>query len=704
MVDDAAGPNPRRTDPGDPLNPHEPRSIGPYALVSRLGVGGMGTVYLARNTAGRRVAVKVIRPDLAADEEFRRRFRAEVEAARRVAPFCTAEVLDADPNAPAPYLVTEFIDGVRLDEQVESGPLASSTLTGLAVGVATALTAIHSAGLVHRDLKPSNVMLSLSGPRVIDFGIAQALEGAKAKPTAWGFGSAGWMAPEQVHGQPIGPEADVFAWGILIAYAGTGRHPFGDGSDIEIGMRIVGSAPDLRGLREPLVGLVSAALAKHPDDRPSARELLLRLVAQPPARGGPALGPAIGQVEELLNRTGEVPRPAPTRVGPATSAPARRPPWDGAPAVRPATAVPPGRAPAADRAPGAHGPGPAPVGGPANSGRPRGTPYPATAGPPGGRGPAAGPGARPSPDARAPSPPDSRQPDGRQPDGRQPDSRQPAAPSGRQPGGPAPGTPPAARWAGPGGQRAPGQAPGPGPQPARMAEPARMSGPARMPAPARVPEPARVPGPAPMPGAADTPYPPYPPSAPPRRGPDRRQLALIVGVVVAALIAIAVVVVLPGRGGGADAGRPPGSTATVAGGASVTSSPTPTAGLGLPATDGRLEFVVAGIDCSKSRLGDGLLALRASGRFCLAQVTVRNTGDTAAALDNTTELLWDDHGDRHEANFLARFKLDENLWDSIDPGETKRGTLVFDVPRDAQPQELELHESAQSDGVRIPVR
>ncbi|WP_255355838.1 DUF4352 domain-containing protein [Frankia sp. CpI1-P] len=124
----------------------------------------------------------------------------------------------------------------------------------------------------------------------------------------------------------------------------------------------------------------------------------------------------------------------------------------------------------------------------------------------------------------------------------------------------------------------------------------------------------------------------------------------------------------------------------------------------MPATDGRLEFVVAGVDCSKTRLGDGILALRADGRFCLARVTVRNTGDTSAALDNTTELLWDDHGDRHEANFLARFKLDENLWDSINPGETKRGTLVFDVPRDAQPQELELHESSQSAGAHIPVR
>ncbi|WP_235826099.1 protein kinase domain-containing protein [Candidatus Frankia alpina] len=655
MVDDAAGPSPRRTDPGDPLNPHEPRSIGPYALISRLGVGGMGTVYLARNTAGRRVAVKVIRPDLAADEEFRRRFRAEVEAARRVAPFCTAEVLDADPNAPAPYLVTEFIEGVRLDEQVDSGPLASSTLTGLAVGVATALTAIHSAGLVHRDLKPSNVMLSLSGPRVIDFGIAQALDGAKAKPTAWGFGSAGWMAPEQVHGQPIGPEADVFAWGILIAYAGTGRHPFGDGSDIDLGMRIVGSAPDLRGLREPLVRLVSAALAKHPDDRPSARELLLRLVAQPPARGGPALGPAIGRVEELLNRTGEVPRPAPTRVGPATSAPARRPPWGGAvPAARPDAAGPPGRAPAADRSPGAS---------PAPAGRPRGGPYPPTAGPPGGRGPGAAPGPRPSPDARAPAQLDGRQPEGRQPDGRQMDSR--------QMGG-------------------------------RSRGPARMADPSRMPEAARVPEPARAPGPTPMPGATGNLYPPYPQS-PSRRGPDRRQLALIIGIVMAALIAIAVVVSLPGRnGGGADSGRPPGSTAAQP--PSASGAPSPTAGFGVPVTDGSLEFVVAGVDCSKTQIGDGILALRAAGRFCQAQVTVRNTGDTAKALDNSSELLWDDHGDRHEANFLARLKLDENLWDSIDPGETKRGTLVFDVPRDAQPRELEIHESSQSAGARIPIR
>ncbi|MCK9898971.1 protein kinase [Frankia sp. Cpl3] len=297
--------------PGEVLHPHEPRVIGPYRLLRRLGAGGMGTVYLAES-AGRRVAVKIVRPDLAADEEFRRRFRQEVDAARRVAPFCTAEVLDADPDAPAPYLVTEFIDGVRLDHAVENGPISGSTLTGLAVGVATALTAIHSAGLVHRDLKPSNVLLSMSGPRVIDFGIAQALEGAKAKPTAWGFGSAGWMAPEQVNGQPIGPEADVFTWGILVAFAGTGHHPFGTGTDLELSTRIVSWEPDLLGLPPGLKTLVAAALAKNPDARPNARDLLLNLIALPPTTpsadsdDGSAWRPsdaAVDQAEELLNLT-----------------------------------------------------------------------------------------------------------------------------------------------------------------------------------------------------------------------------------------------------------------------------------------------------------------------------------------------------------------------------------------------------------------
>lgn len=243
------------------------------------------------------------------------------------------------------------------------------------------------------------------------------------------------------------------------------------------------------------------------------------------------------------------------------------------------------------------------------------------------------------------------------------------------------------------------------PQSGPVAEPNRVAAPVRMPHSARVPEPVRPPGSAPAsPGATDDPYLPYPPS-PSRRGPDGRQLALIIGIVVAALIAIAVVVSLPGRvGGGTGSGQSAGSTATTTATANTPSVASPSAGIGLPATDGALEFVVDGIDCSRSQLGDGFLALRADGKFCMARVTVRNTGDTAKVLDNATELLWDDHGDRHEASFLARLKLNENLWDTIDPGETKHGTLVFDVPRDAEPWALELHESSQSAGARIPLR
>ncbi|WP_045876829.1 serine/threonine-protein kinase [Pseudofrankia sp. DC12] len=299
MTEDVAGAERRPASglSGDPLAAHDPRRVGPYPLLSRLGTGGMGTVYLGRGERGRLVAVKIIRPDLAADEEFRRRFRQEVAAARRVAPFCTAEVLDADPDAPAPYLVTEFIDGLRLDQAIaRGGPLTPSTLTGLAVGVATALTAIHRAGLVHRDLKPSNVLLSLSGPRVIDFGIAQAVaHGSTAKPTSWGFGSAGWMAPEQINGQPIGPAADIFTWGILMAYAGTGQHPFGEGKDIDLAYRTVSAAPDLTGLAPPMRDLIEAALAKDPAARPTARDLLLALIER-----GPSGGPVVPPGEELL--------------------------------------------------------------------------------------------------------------------------------------------------------------------------------------------------------------------------------------------------------------------------------------------------------------------------------------------------------------------------------------------------------------------
>ena len=190
-----------------------PEVLGPYRVVRELGSGGMGTVYLAEAPDGRAVAVKLLRPELAADRDFLARFRREVEAARRVAGSCTARVLDADVSGPAPYFVTEYVDGPSLGAAVaRDGPLPAWGLEGFAVGVAAALTAIHAAGLVHRDLKPANVLLSPYGPRVIDFGIARALDEAGLTRTGVLLGTPGWMAPEQLVGTGAGPAADVYLW------------------------------------------------------------------------------------------------------------------------------------------------------------------------------------------------------------------------------------------------------------------------------------------------------------------------------------------------------------------------------------------------------------------------------------------------------------------------------------------------------------
>ncbi|WP_349305876.1 serine/threonine-protein kinase [Pseudofrankia sp. DC12] len=306
--------------PGEPLRSSDPSQIGRYEILSRLGAGGMGAVYLGRDPRGRRVAVKVIRGELANDDEFRARFGDEVTAARRVAPFCTAEVLDADPHARHPYLVTEFIDGKRLDEVVEeSGPLGMSTLQGVAVGVASALTAIHGAGIVHRDLKPSNVMLSYSGPRVIDFGIARALD-AVAGRTRSGIvlGSLGWMAPEQMEGSPVGPATDIFAWGLLIGYAATGVHPYGQGTFYEISERVLTGTPDLSGIPEDLRAVVARTLGRDPRLRPSGEQILLTLLGEP----------GRGNVRAAATRVLDGTWPGvggfdPTRIGGPTEAPAR---------------------------------------------------------------------------------------------------------------------------------------------------------------------------------------------------------------------------------------------------------------------------------------------------------------------------------------------------------------------------------------------
>ena len=249
----------------------------------------MGSVYLAEAPDGQLVALKVIRRDLASDPDFRRRFRSEVAAVRRVPAFCTAEVLDADPEHDPPYLVVEYVDGPSLSDVVhDRGPLSDANVHGLAIGVATALTGIHGAGVIHRDLKPSNVLLALGSAKVIDFGIARLddpMESTATDPNRL-IGTIPYMAPERLDPKRVPAltgAADVFSWGAVVAYAATGRPPFGE-DGIEAAARILTQPPNLYGLRGSLRELVERALAKDPNARPTARALLDRLVSQE-ARG-----------------------------------------------------------------------------------------------------------------------------------------------------------------------------------------------------------------------------------------------------------------------------------------------------------------------------------------------------------------------------------------------------------------------------------
>ncbi|MET7424955.1 serine/threonine-protein kinase [Dactylosporangium sp. NPDC005555] len=274
---------------GSPLRAGDPRRLGRYTMISRLGEGGMGTVYLAQTPDGVPVAVKVIRGDLAHDDQFRRRFRSEVNRARQVPPFCTAEVLDADPDHEMPHLVVEFVDGPSLSDVVrQRGPLTQSNLHGLAIGVATALTAIHGAGVVHRDLKPNNVLLAAGSPKVIDFGIAHSPTATTGHTrTDQMVGTVAYMAPERfgpIDGPPVTPAVDIFSWGAVIAYAATGRNPFGSDAAPVIATRILTQPPDLTGLSGLLRDLVEEALAKDPADRPTARALLDRLLVAGPSQ------------------------------------------------------------------------------------------------------------------------------------------------------------------------------------------------------------------------------------------------------------------------------------------------------------------------------------------------------------------------------------------------------------------------------------
>ncbi len=257
------------------LQASDPGRIGPYRVLRRLGTGGMGQVYLARSPGGRAVAIKVIRPELAAKRGFHARFRREVAAAREVSGVFTAAVVDADPNAELPWMATAYVDGPSLSDQVEEhGPLSVKAVVSLAAGLAEGLQAIHRTGLVHRDLKPSNVLLASDGPRVIDFGISWLREVDRLTDAGIVVGSPGFLSPEQALGREVGPASDVFCLGALLSYAATGYGPFGDGPTQALLYRVVHEPPDLSLIPAPLRRLIGACLAKEPGHRPTTGQLL----------------------------------------------------------------------------------------------------------------------------------------------------------------------------------------------------------------------------------------------------------------------------------------------------------------------------------------------------------------------------------------------------------------------------------------------
>ncbi|MFF3486788.1 protein kinase [Streptomyces sp. NPDC002701] len=260
------------------LRREDPRVVGSFRLHRRLGAGGMGVVYLGSDRRGQRVALKVIRPDLAEDQEFRSRFAREVSAARRIRGGCTARLVAADLEAERPWFATQYVPGPSLHDKVtEEGPLFASEVASVGAALSEGLVAVHEAGVVHRDLKPSNILLSPKGPRIIDFGIAWATGASTLTHVGTAVGSPGFLAPEQVRGAAVTPATDVFALGATLAYAATQDSPFGHGSSEVMLYRVVHEEPQLHGVPDALAPLVRACLAKDPEERPSTLQLSLRL-------------------------------------------------------------------------------------------------------------------------------------------------------------------------------------------------------------------------------------------------------------------------------------------------------------------------------------------------------------------------------------------------------------------------------------------
>ncbi|MBT3149855.1 serine/threonine protein kinase [Streptomyces sp. CHD11] len=291
-----------------PLDVDEPTVVGPYRLLGRLGSGGMGRVYLGRSAGGRTVAVKIVHPHFALDEEFRARFRREVDAARRVGGAWTASVLDADPGARVPWVATAYAAGPSLAAAVtDAGPLPAHTVRTLGAGLAEALTAVHELGMVHRDVKPSNVLLTLDGPLLIDFGIIRAMDGtASLTSTGVSIGSPGYMSPEQILGKGVTGAADVFSLGAVLAYAATGGPPFPGDSSAALLYKVVHEPPELGDWDGEVRELTEACLDKDPSARPAPAEVSRRLAPEGGAArlvaGGWLPGPLVEQVSRAAVR------------------------------------------------------------------------------------------------------------------------------------------------------------------------------------------------------------------------------------------------------------------------------------------------------------------------------------------------------------------------------------------------------------------
>ncbi|WP_239079228.1 serine/threonine-protein kinase, partial [Streptomyces sp. SID7909] len=336
------------------LGSTDPQRIGAYRLLGRLGVGGMGQVYLARSDRGRTVALKLVREELAAQQEFRDRFRQEVRAARRVGSTWTAPVLDADTEADVPWVATGYVAGPSLHATVSGrpgtasgpapgayGPLAERSVRVLGSGLAHALKAIHTAGLIHRDLKPSNILLTIDGPRVIDFGIARALDtitdGGLTRTGAL-VGTPGFMSPEQVRGERVSAASDVFCLGSVLTYALTGRLPFGAAANEMHALlfRIAQEDPDLTGVTPGLDDLIRGCLHKDPQARPSTDDILALLAdgdnSPEPWLPGALLAQLGRHAVELLDSEDPEDAVPADAVAPGGTAPADAGPRDAAPA------------------------------------------------------------------------------------------------------------------------------------------------------------------------------------------------------------------------------------------------------------------------------------------------------------------------------------------------------------------------------------